>query len=356
MNWSSDCLMSYLVNVLRGRERGLLATLLKYFLLPASWIYQFVIFFRNIAFDRGWLKQEKVSAHVISVGNLVSGGSGKTPVTLSLARDLATSKQVAVLSRGYRSKAEKAEVLRIDGQSVAYGEADRVGDEPLLLAKNLLGVLVYVGSDRCQSARAAIADGAEVLLLDDGMQHRWLARDEEVVVIDAREPWGNGSLLPAGILREPLSSLERATRIVLTHVQSDEQVAELIQEIRKYSAAPVMSTQIEVEGVFDLEGNRVESSSGHIACFSTIAKPERLRETAESLGFTIVDHLVLPDHSSIEFATLQQFSERMAGAGATILVCTEKDRAKLGSEFSQEILPIHWVKLALVERSQGINS
>jgi tetraacyldisaccharide 4'-kinase len=256
---------------------------------------------------RAFARASSAGAPVISVGNLTAGGAGKTPVTLELVRRLSLrGRKPAVLSRGYgRLSSAVREVDR---------DADprEVGDEPLMLARR--GCRVFVGPRRDRLARLALQAGADVLLLDDGLQHHRLSRDLDVIVADASNPLGNGRLLPAGPLREPPSSLRRVRRglIWLTWCDQprDPRVAvfppfPLVESV--YAAQP------------DLRGKR-------IFLFAGVARPERVLVTARSLGAEIAGVRWFPDHHWFSERELDEV--RRSGA---LPVTTEKDLARIAS-------------------------
>ena len=200
--------------IIEGRTVGHAAArwLLKGFSLP----YLAGAQAKNYMYDRGRRTIHRLPARVISVGNLSVGGTGKTPLTLALARYYKNAGvPAAIVSRGYGGSAERECVVASDGVEVFHGPG-RVGDEPYLLAK-ISGVPVLVGGDRVKSGReACLRFGAQVILLDDGFQHRRLARDLDLVLLDARKSLKREWVLPAGTLREPIRALKRAHALILT--------------------------------------------------------------------------------------------------------------------------------------------
>ncbi len=182
-------------------------------LWAASAVFGAAVAARNRLYDSGALRSVRVEGLiVVSVGNLNVGGAGKTPAVIHLANAaVAEGRKVAVLSRGYGRASDAELVFRGDGPT-----ADEAGDEPVLIASRCPSVHVLVGPDRARlAARAREELGVDLVFLDDGMQHRHLARDAEVVVVDEAAGFGNGRLLPCGPLREPLSALERASLVWL---------------------------------------------------------------------------------------------------------------------------------------------
>ena len=186
-------------------------------LRPFSPLYQGVIAARNGLYDRGLLRQEKLPCPVVSVGNLTVGGTGKTPTVILLANLLKREgRRPAVLSRGYGGQAKVPVTVVSDGSGI-LSHWRETGDEPILIARAAPGVPVLTGPRRLLTGRAAIERfGADCLILDDAFQHRALARDLDIVLIDAASPFGNGRLLPAGPLREPRTSLLRAHMLIRT--------------------------------------------------------------------------------------------------------------------------------------------
>lgn len=336
-------------NWIRREPKGLLAGLMKACLYVLSWGFHLASSVRNWLFDQGWLRQYSPPVSVvISVGNITSGGTGKTPVTQMIAGEFNNDHQVAILSRGYRSKAEKMQkpcvLSRGEGPLLP---ASHCGDEPYLLAKNLPKVYVYVGKDRHKAANLAAQDGAEIILLDDGMQHRFLARDFDVVVIDAGDPFGKGFFVPRGFLREHLKALSRAHLIVVNHAENDNRFQSIVKQVEQYSKAPVVRTEVEVEKVWTLNGDEVDSLAGKkVAAFCGIANPEYFYETVAKLGCDIVLTKSVSDHLSFSKEQLEKLCKKAQALGAEMLICTEKDRVKISENFELS-LPVVWVKMRL---------
>jgi tetraacyldisaccharide 4'-kinase len=286
---------------------------------------------RNLLFERGILAQRRIDgAQVVSVGNLTVGGAGKTPVAIFLAqRFRALGRKVAVLSRGYgrRSRREFA----FDAENAPPPE--EAGDEPVLIARKCPGVRIYVGADRSSMAARARGEGAEVLVLDDGMQHRRLARDAEVLVVDEAVGFGNGAMLPRGPLREPLAQIRRASLLWVR--ASEEPVPGL-----PLFAGPIVravhapSALLAPDGVEHppalLRGRRVHALCG-------IARPGRFTQTLQSLGAIVTGVSAFPDHHFYAAAELVVVGERARVEGA-FLVTTEKDRVRLPGGFQAWVL------------------
>jgi tetraacyldisaccharide 4'-kinase len=312
-----------------------------------SWFYGFAIFLRNKLYNHKILPINKTKAPLtISIGSIVAGGTGKTPCTIFVAKSL-EKESIAILTRGYRSKAENdLKPLVLNQENLQSYTADTCGDEPLLLAQNLPKANIYVSSNRSASAQQAVEDGAQILILEDGMQHRKLHRDFEIVILDANNPFGFGYLLPRGLLREPPSSLKRANLIILHHVRSSQQFENLKTTLSQYSNAPVIGSQLEIEGIFDLQNQQIQSINGKkIAMLCGIAQPEKFKETLTTLGAQIAIEQILPDHGSISENELRELISLCKSKNIEAIVCTEKDYVKL-RQFNIDF-PIYWVKIAL---------
>lgn len=286
---------------------------------------------------------------VISVGNIVAGGTGKTPVTLLLAKEFYDLVPIAILSRGYRSKAESLStpIVLSRGQGPMH-PASYCGDESYMLSQNLPKTFVFVGKDRHKASNMAAKAGVKLILLDDGMQHRRLARDFEVVVMDACDPFGQGYFLPRGLLREGLKSLARADLIILNHVYEHERFIRIRQQIASYSTAPVAATKIEVAQILDLNNQSIHPiKDTKVGIFCGIAHPDYFKETIQQQGAHVIDSYFIADHMDYDFSELADFAKNCKEKGAELIICTEKDRVKL-VESLQLALPIAWVQMRLV--------
>ena len=206
---------------------------------------------------------------------------------------------------------------------------------------------MIVGKDRFQSSKTAARLGADVILLDDGMQHRGIARDFEVVVMDLLDPFGQGYYLPRGLLREGKKALSRADLIILNHLQDFERFEQVRRQISSSTSAPVVGTRLEVIGCFDAKGDQLHHIRGlKVGIFCGIAHPEYFRDTIDKLGAEVVGEWFFPDHDALDLEKLLPFSEQCKEKGAEILLCTEKDYVKLSSENTGG-LPTYWVKARL---------
>ncbi len=272
-------------------------------------------------------RRETVPARVISFGNLTAGGTGKTPAVIDRARrECAAGERVAVLTRGYGAVRSRLPMVHdpSTGELVSPG---RFGDEAALIAASAPGAWIVRCPDRVAGARAAMEHGCTVLILDDGYQAVGLERDENVLLVDATNPFGNGYVLPRGILREPVSALKRATEIMITRCDQATEVLPAIDAvIRRYTPdMPVRYTVHQPVGLrrlWDGQEFPPDFFSGetvHAVC--GIGNPESFAHTLKNLGMTLGTMHALTDHAAIPMALLQAESP---------IIVTEKDAVRMG--------------------------
>jgi len=347
---------SYFLSVIRRQRNGFIPSVLRFFLLIVSWFFQLFSICRNWTFDHGWLRRYSPPVPlVISIGNIVIGGTGKTPVTLMLAKAFYGSFPIAILSRGYRSEAERRSqpTCLCSARGLLY-PASYCGDEPFLLAQNLPKAYVFVGKNRHKTSIMAAKAGAKLILLDDGMQHRRLSRDLDVVVMDSRDLFGQGYFIPRGFLRESPSSLARAHLIVLNHIETTEQFVEAKAQIEKFSFAPVVGARMHVTHIYTFKEEVIPSiENKSVGIFCGIAHPEYFEQTVIGQGAQIIDRYIVPDHRDFDPFVLESFAKRCKEQGAEILLCTEKDRVRFLDNFSLS-LPVAWlqIELSIVEGNE----
>lgn len=291
-------------------------------------LYGAVVRSRNRYYDRP-AAAKRTGLPVISVGNLTVGGTGKTPVVAWIARFLAgEGLRPAVVSRGYRGSAGRGPLLVSEGHGPLC-EAARSGDEAYMLARTLPEARVVVGSDRVAGAEAARRAGAQVVILDDGYQHRRLARDLDIVLLDAGNPFGTGRLLPAGILREPLAGLRRAGVVLVTRSRSGERFPSIERTLRRFNpSAPLIPAGHRRVGFVDRLGGPVERPRRAVA-FCGIGRPGPFRADLLEEGVELVDFRVHPDHHPYSETEMREMRE-LAQRGGAALVTTEKDLVRLG--------------------------
>lgn len=339
----------YLIEILRERKLGFIPSLIKFLLLPLSLVYRFVVKTRNALYDLGFMRRYIPPVPlVISIGNIVVGGTGKTPLTLLIANAFYDTRRIAILSRGYRSKVEKLDspVTLCEGDGPIF-PASYCGDEPYLFAQRLPKAMVIVGRDRKKASLTASRAGVQVILLDDALQHRSLGRDFDVIIVDVKDPFGSGNFLPRGFLREDVTALSRANLIVLNHVKDFDEAQKVKNKIKAYSDAPIVSMNSSILAIRDLKGIQIPMPDHRrVGMFCAIARPEYFRQTLENHGFEVVAEYFLPDHLEIREKKLEQFAQTSLKNGAQWLICTEKDRVKLHDHTSLS-LPVLWLQMEL---------
>lgn len=298
-------------------------------LVGASRLYLAGVGLRNYLYNAGTLRARRVACRVISVGNIMVGGTGKTPMVIMLARMLKKRGwRPAVLSRGYGGKRGKDIGVVSDGCRILMDPRE-AGDEPVLIAHSIPEVPVIVAGDRVRAGMAALERfGTDVLILDDGFQHRRLARDIDVVLLDGNRPFGNGFLLPRGGLREPQSSLRRADVVILTSTGRTHALS-----LGDHYHGPVFTARrrpVELVKERAEKPYALECLAGKKICaFAGIANPEGFRETLEPLCGKIISFLPFPDHRTYTAADIAYIRKIFDDSGAQVLVTTEKDGVKL---------------------------
>jgi tetraacyldisaccharide 4'-kinase len=305
-------------DLITGRTRGPVAVLARGGLSFASFFYGAAVQARNRAFDLGVIRTHRAPVPVVSIGNLTAGGTGKTPVVAAVVEWFGSrGLRPAILSRGYRPHAGAA------------------NDEKLVLDQLCPGVPHLQGPNRVESARVACErDRAQVLVLDDGFQHRRLARDLNLVLIDALDPWGIECLLPRGLLREPRSALRRADAVLVTRADqcTQEEKSDLLRELLRYRPD---ETPIEVvfrpTGLINSEGTRAAIDSlGAVVAFCGIGNPAAFRRTLVDAGAPqIAAFRAFPDHHHYSEADLRDLALWAREHGASALVTTQKDLVKI---------------------------
>lgn len=317
-------------------------------LYPLSLLFEIAVKLRNALYDKGVLPSVNLDARVISVGNITVGGTGKTPLVERLARFLRDEgHRVAVLSRGYGRK-ESGAVVVSDGLECTSGP-EQAGDEPFLLARRLSNVVVVVGKNRAEVGKKAVDTWkCDVLLLDDGFQHRKLKRTLDIVVLDATQPWGNGKLLPAGPLREPLSALRRADAVIFTHADGAQNAGEEQQRIRQFTSAPVFFAKhrpVEWVSLPTGESLPLTTLRGKTALgVAGIGNPASFRKTLDTLGIEIAAFWDYPDHHWYSQDDLTQIENTAKAVGVDAVVTTEKDGVRFPVPVGYAI-PVYYLKI-----------
>ena len=303
--------------LISGKSAGVIAVILRFFLATAAVIYLNCIRLRNFLYNKGWLKAHYTKAVVISVGNITVGGTGKTPLVIWLYNTVSKSYQCAILTRGYKA-------------------TQNYLDEPAILNENCPQAKLIVNPDRVTSANEAVSKfNAQILIMDDGFQHRRLARDLDIVAIDATCPFGYGKLLPAGLLREPVDSLKRAAAAIITRADqvSEAEVKEIEDKLRSInpdmSIARAVHSPVCVKSVGDKEISLEELRNKKIFAFCGIGNPQAFLDTIKSLDADLVGSKIFNDHYQYTDGCLAEIREKAKLEKADFVLTTQKDWTKI---------------------------
>lgn len=366
-----NALELYTIDVILGRRAGASAALYGAFLQALSWLWDGAAQAKVWLYRHRILRDQPLGCLVVVVGNLTAGGTGKTPVVEKFARALQDrGRKVAILSRGYKSKRaplwrrwwiafthaeEPPPKIVSDGTRVLL-DSEEAGDEPYMLARNLPGVVVLVDKNRVKSGAFAIKKfGCDTLVLDDGFQYMPLKGRLNLLLVDKTNPFGNGHLLPRGVLREPIKHLRRASYVFLTKSNGvrDTELERTIQEynpgvdviecahrpryLQRFGMSPTDPTAR--EPLTFLKGRRV-------LAFSGIATPESFEKFLRDLGGLIVARERFLDHYRYGEEDLAELFELAQREGAECLVTTEKDAVRLAENYPCP-LPLYYLRLEI---------
>ena len=343
---------------LASLQQKILATPLRFLLIPLSWLYTASVQLRNILYTRGVFKARRLPCRVISVGNIVVGGTGKTPAVIVIAEHLQREgMRVAILLRGYKRRGGKKMSRRLmsllplrekvaivsDGEKVCASPIES-GDEADMMAKHLSGVPIIVGKCRYLTGQVALERfKVDVLLLDDGFQHRQLARDVDILTIPATHPFGSPKkLLPAGTLREPPTALRRADLILLTHADTPNISAHAKKVVKGLAPnAPVLESIHQPTHLYPLVPNKNnekrtnvrpdtrELKGKRVLAVCGIGNPDAFVATLMRCSVASVELLAFPDHHVYTEADKQRIDTAFQAAAADLIVTTQKDEQKL---------------------------
>jgi tetraacyldisaccharide 4'-kinase len=364
--WTEN-LETFLLEVILEERRGTRATLVRGILFGCSKVFEVAIKLRRFLYNFRILRDSTLGVQVIAIGNLTVGGTGKTPVVEKFARELRDQgRNVAILSRGYRSKPPPFHqwlfnklLLRddttpprvvSDGKSLLL-DSEMAGDEPYMLASNLKDVVVLVDKDRVKSGRYAIEKyGCDTLLLDDGFQYWKLrGRRQDIVLIDRQQPFGNERLLPRGTLREPPSHLKRASVIFIT--KSDGNTGELRRRIAELNPEAgiieCVHHPLYLEDVFTGQRQGLELLRGRrVASLSGIAQPESFEKSLVQLGAELVYSKRFADHHRFTQQEVLNAINRSKKRQAEAIITTQKDAVRF-PKLDRRDLPIYFMRVEI---------
>ena len=347
---------------LASLQKKLLASPTRFLLVSFSWLYAAVISIRNRLYTLGVFKARRLPCHIISVGNIVVGGTGKTPAVIAIAKHLqAKNVRVGILMRGYKRQSREKVTIVSDGEKVCASLRES-GDEAYMMAQHLSGIPIIVGGQRYQAGQIMLERfDVDVLLLDDGFQHWQLARDVDILTLSTKHPFGDPQgLLPAGILREPPIALRRADVILLTHTDTTQvlphtqkvvsQLApnalvleSIHQPVHVYPLLPKMdAADIDSRSAVKVLGGK------RILAVCGIGQPETFVATLMRCSPESVELLAFPDHHDYTEVDVRQMNAAFQAAAADLIVVTQKDAQKLASLVIEKEFPIVVLEIALI--------
>ena len=328
---------------LASLQKRLLASPIRFLLIPLSWFYAAIISIRNRLYAIGVFKTRTLPCRVISVGNIVVGGTGKTPAVITIAKHLQKEgKRVAILLRGYKRQSREKITIVSDGEKVCASLTES-GDEAHMMARHLSGIPIIAGKCRYLAGQVALERfNVDVLLLDDGFQHRQLARDIDILTLPATHPFGNpGGLLPIGTLREPTSALRRADLILLTHADAPNVSLEAKEAVKRLAPDTLILESIHQpthlyplasensERNINVHTDIKELKGKRLLAVCGIGNPDAFIATLMRCYPENVELLAFPDHHVYTETDKRQIHAAFQASGADMIVTTQKDEQKL---------------------------
>lgn len=349
---------TFFLELISGRRRGLLNGLVRGCLGVLSLFYRLVIGLRNTYYDAFASSRRRVSCPVISIGNLTVGGTGKTPMAARIAGLLRQrGRKVAILTRGYKGRSVG---LDVEQDEKSLGKLRVESDEALVLKRHCPEASIVVDPDRVAAARRAVQQGFNALVLDDGFQHRRLARNLDIVLVDATLPFGFERLLPRGLLREPVKSLRRADLIILTHSDEIDDSARriLMARLKRESGGkPVVTAVHRFAGFTDVKGRSVpveDAGAMQAVVFAGIANFDSFRRRVESLGAGVLAAYEYPDHHFYSGEEIADLSDVASEIEANVALTTEKDAVKLVGRWNDGACRLLVLNLEIEFEEQGV--
>ncbi len=350
-SWSSRYL-----DIVSGQRQGLHYDLVLAALAGASLPYRLAVAVRNTWYDKVSGGRRKAAVPVISIGNITVGGTGKTPMTCRAARLLHDAgRKVAILTRGYKRPTRPAG----SSDRRAPNRSTPDSDEARLLRRRCPFANVVVDPDRVRGARSAVDQGADVLVLDDGFQHRRLARDLDIVLVDATRPFGFGWLLPRGLLREPIGSLRRADLVVLTRsdqIEASDRRLLLTRLKRASGQRPIIEADHRLTGFADVNDEPVQVDDPRAIqaiLFAGIANFRSFVESTRVMGATVLAAYEYPDHHDYTDEELVALQDVAATLEANAVLTTEKDAVKLAGRWKETACRLLVPKLEIEFEPEG---
>ena len=324
--------------LISGQKAGPGASLLRLLLGIAAGGYSIAVRLRNFLYSKEWLKVHRADAVVISIGNITVGGTGKTPLVVWLCKQIISdskfqisNSQCVILTRGYKAAQDSRRKTHD-----ARGKTQDYRDEPAILIESCPEVKVIVNPDRVAGASEAISKfGANTLIMDDGFQHRRLARDLDIIAIDATRPFGYGRMLPAGLLREPVTSLKRTGAVVITRCDqiTENELSQIEQKLGAINPDMIIATSIHapayVKSADNQEISLEQLKDKKIFAFCGIGNPDAFLNTIKQLGANLAGSKVYNDHHHYTDSCLADIYEQAECLKADLILTTQKDWTKI---------------------------
>ena len=303
------------------------------FLGFGEFFYKFIINCKNFLYEKEFLKEKKVDAYVICIGNLTTGGVGKTPIVIELANKISKEKKVAIISRGYKSKLSSKVVNIIkDSKGIKFFDGCICGDEPFQIAKKVSNnVVVITSSNRYMAAKEAIIKyGSEVIILDDGFSNRLLKKDKTILVVDSKMRFGNNHLLPKGPLREPVNQVKRANEVILVD-KNDIDIVEAINFAKNFNK-PLKVCKMTPKRIYNSQTKakikyNIQEYQKAVA-FCAIGQPEQFFTFLQK-KYNVVKKIFFEDHHTYTKKDIDMLIKTAKTYNTNIFIMTQKDETKI---------------------------
>jgi len=351
-----NSLSNYLEKIIDRSKKGKIAAVIRFILFLLSILYSQLAKIRSILYQNNILKKKEAEIPVISIGNITTGGTGKTPFTAFLAKELKTDYRIAIISRGYGASQDVEEPFLIKDKKQLYAGAAEAGDELFMLARRNDELIFIRSANRYQGTELAVERGADLIILDDGFQHYQLKRNADIVLINSEKPFSNNKVLPAGLLREPFTALKRADLFLLNRSENVDlsQIKELKNSLNILSPSNkgVFSAETRLESCVSVASQAKESldflKEKKVFAFSGIGSPEAFKKSIEIAGANLVSYRIFEDHYNYQKEDLLTLLDQYSASEAELILTTEKDAVKL-SDFAEMIgnLPFYYLKISL---------
>tara|TARA_Y100001970_G_C14170903_1_gene824093 strand:+ start:544 stop:1587 length:1044 start_codon:yes stop_codon:yes gene_type:complete len=328
---------------------------ISYIFYPLSILYQIALFIRSVLYKINFLKTKSLPCTIISIGNITTGGVGKTPTVEYLSKLLQSKgKRVGIISKGYRRNSEKTLIVT-DGKTKPK-TWEKFGDEPYMLAHNLDNIPIIVGSSKYETGTKMIENfNPDIIIMDDGFQHISLSRDLDIVLVNSKDTHKTHRLIPTGLLREPISNLSRADLVILTKTNIHKPSNYLINTMESVKC-PIINNNIELGDILLSTNNKLYDlkniESENIYIFSGLGDNESFEKIMKKTGAIIVGHDKYPDHYIYTSYDLKNIENNAIKRNANFIITTEKDIVKI-KDYNSKV-NIYAVKMKLVFKPEGI--